>query len=196
MLYHTHKYFLFLNLEYFLSFSFCFHLCIFQFILKRNISKLQYIGAICIVLSIIVAKLDDVLTTSTNSIPSVAIVLAVVASCNSVAAALFTESLFKVIFSSIPTEWQHCYISDLWWELSCPAVLALSLWLPCLQHCSCPLQYKYWSSSGFHLTPTCVCWGHHLIGPCLGVQQYGGPGGGLHPQEAGQHCEGVHWGHC
>merc|ERR1712179_342937 len=68
---------------------------VYKFILKRNISPLQYIGAICIVLSIIVAKLDDGLTTSTNTLPSVAIVLAVVASCNSVAAALFTESLFK-----------------------------------------------------------------------------------------------------
>jgi len=68
---------------------------LYKFILKRNISKWQYIGALCIVASIIVAKLDDVLTKSSNSIPSVAILLAAVASCISVAAALFTESLFK-----------------------------------------------------------------------------------------------------
>jgi len=68
---------------------------VYKFILKRPISKLQYMGALCIVASIIVAKLDDLLTSSINSVPSVAIVLAVVASCNSVAAALFTESLFK-----------------------------------------------------------------------------------------------------
>lgn len=84
---------------------------LFQFLLKRSISKWQYTGALCIVASIIVAKLDDVLTTSTNSIPSVAIVLAVVASCNSVAAALYTESLFKVIPSYTPhTEITLSYI--------------------------------------------------------------------------------------
>ena len=54
----------------------------------------------CIVASIIVAKLDDVLSGSNNTIPILAVVLAIIASCNSVGAALYTESLFKVIYKN------------------------------------------------------------------------------------------------
>ena len=67
-----------------------------QFILKRNISFLQFMGALLIVLSILVAKTGDLLSgATTNVIPLLAIVLAVIASSNSVGAAVYTESLFK-----------------------------------------------------------------------------------------------------
>ena len=52
------------------------------------------------VASIIVAKLDSVLSEGGNTIPLMAVVLAMVASCNSVGAAVYTESLFKVMPSS------------------------------------------------------------------------------------------------
>ena len=47
------------------------------------------------VTSIIVAKLDSVLSEGGNTIPLMAVVLAMVASCNSVGAAVYTESLFR-----------------------------------------------------------------------------------------------------
>eukprot|EP00092_Neocalanus_flemingeri_P017436 GFUD01018861.1.p1 GENE.GFUD01018861.1~~GFUD01018861.1.p1 ORF type:complete len:378 (-),score=110.75 GFUD01018861.1:36-1169(-) len=68
---------------------------IYKFVLKRDISVFQYIGALCIVASIIVAKLGDLMFAGGNTIPLLAIVLAMVASCNSVGAAVYTESLFK-----------------------------------------------------------------------------------------------------
>ena len=67
-----------------------------QYVLNRNISITQYVGALCIVASIIIAKLDDVVTESGNPIPILAILLAMVVCCNSVGAAVYTESLFKV----------------------------------------------------------------------------------------------------
>ena len=69
---------------------------LYKFILKREVSALQFVGALMIVASIVVAKLGDVLSTDmTNVIPLSAIVLAAVAACNSVGAAVYTESLFK-----------------------------------------------------------------------------------------------------
>ena len=69
---------------------------LYKFILKREVSALQFVGALMIVASIVVAKLGDVLSTDmTNVIPFSAIVLAAVAACNSVGAAVYTESLFK-----------------------------------------------------------------------------------------------------
>jgi len=69
---------------------------LYKFILKREVSTLQFVGALLIVASIVVAKLGDVLSEDiTNSIPLIAIVLAAVAACNSVGAAVYTESLFK-----------------------------------------------------------------------------------------------------
>ena len=67
-----------------------------KFILNRNISAIQYVGSLCIVASIIIAKLDDVLTESGNPIPSLAFLLAMIGCCNSVVAAVYTETLFKV----------------------------------------------------------------------------------------------------
>ena len=40
--------------------------------------------------------MDDILDNSSNSVPLLAVVLAMVASCNSVGASLYTEYLFKV----------------------------------------------------------------------------------------------------
>ena len=163
---------------------------LFQFILKRNISKGQYIGALCIVASIIVANLDDVLTTSSNSIPSVAILLAAVASCISVAAALFTESFFKVVSIHHIQCW-HLLIAEFWWELPWTAVLALCLWLPCLHHGSCLNFTKCWPCGGIFIHWQCFSWSHCIAGDGPGVQQHRGPCGSLHPQEVGQYCQGV-----
>merc|ERR1711934_598812 len=69
---------------------------LYKFILKREVSALQFLGALLIVASIVVAKVGDVLSSDlTNSIPLTAIILAAVAACNSVGAAVYTESLFK-----------------------------------------------------------------------------------------------------
>ena len=69
---------------------------LYKFILKREVSALQFLGALFIVASIVVAKVGDVLSSDlTNSIPLTAIILAGVAACNSVGAAVYTESLFK-----------------------------------------------------------------------------------------------------
>ena len=69
---------------------------LYKFILKREVSALQFVGALLIVASIVVAKVGDVLSSDlTNSIPLTAIILAAVAACNSVGAAVYTESLFK-----------------------------------------------------------------------------------------------------
>merc|ERR1712156_1173938 len=69
---------------------------LYKFILKREVSALQFVGALLIVASIVVAKVGDVLSSDlTNSIPITAIILAAVGACNSVGAAVYTESLFK-----------------------------------------------------------------------------------------------------
>merc|ERR1712080_607541 len=52
---------------------------LYKFILKREVSLFQFLGAVLIVASIVVAKLGDVLSTDmTNAIPLLAIVLAAV----------------------------------------------------------------------------------------------------------------------
>jgi len=69
---------------------------LYKFFLKREITKLQFVGTLCIVLSIVVAKLGDIVGTSVGPrIPPIAFVLAIIASCNSVAAGVYTETLFK-----------------------------------------------------------------------------------------------------
>jgi len=74
---------------------------VYKFILKRDISFLQFMGALLIVVSILVAKTGDLLSgATTNAVPLLAIVLAVIASSNSVGAAVYTESLFKAGNSS------------------------------------------------------------------------------------------------
>ena len=55
-----------------------------QFFLKRPLSILQFVGAIFIVASIVIAKLPDLLGSSAvNVLPVTAILLAMVASANS-----------------------------------------------------------------------------------------------------------------
>lgn len=90
---------------------------IYKFVLRRQLTTFQFFGAFLIVISIGVAKTPDILqiwkpensnlpanatstestsnTTSVNAIPLTAILLAIVASCNSVGAAVYTEQLFK-----------------------------------------------------------------------------------------------------
>ena len=89
--------------------------------LRRQLTLLQFVGALLIVISIGVAKTPDILSliypindktvhtvlntngssidaaaeAGVNSIPAMAILLALVASCNSVGAAVYTEQLFK-----------------------------------------------------------------------------------------------------
>ena len=69
---------------------------VYKLVLGRSVSPLQCCGAACIVLSLAAAKLDSLLTTTTNSLPATAVALALIVSSNSVAAAVYTESLFKV----------------------------------------------------------------------------------------------------
>jgi len=94
---------------------------IYKFVLRRQLTLLQFLGAMLIVISIAVAKTPDILqliypitdqtvlnasqngsetaqkivSSGVNSIPAAAIALALVASCNSVGAAVYTEQLFK-----------------------------------------------------------------------------------------------------
>ena len=72
-------------------------------ILNGSITWLQYVGALCIVASIIVAKIEDLALGSNETIPITAVVLAIVASCNSVGAALYMEYLFKVSYKKAPS---------------------------------------------------------------------------------------------
>ena len=68
----------------------------YKFVLKRDISLLQFAGALLIVASIVVAKLGDIMSVDGgNHIPMMAIIFAMVSSFNSVGAAVYTESLFK-----------------------------------------------------------------------------------------------------
>lgn len=69
---------------------------VYKFFLKREVTWLQFVGAVLIVLSIVVAKAGDIFSTDqSNSVPFLAIVLAIIASCNSVGTAVYTETLFK-----------------------------------------------------------------------------------------------------
>lgn len=92
---------------------------IYKFVLRRQLTSLQFLGALLIVISIGIAKTPDILqiiypvsdqtvlgginknatsdlpTNAVNVIPITAILLALVASCNSVGAAVYTEQLFK-----------------------------------------------------------------------------------------------------
>jgi len=70
--------------------------CLYKFILKRDVTKLQFIGAFLIVMSIVVAKLGDLLSSDGgNNIPLMALVFAVVSSFNSVGVSVYQETLFK-----------------------------------------------------------------------------------------------------
>jgi len=69
---------------------------VYKFFLKRDITPLQFSGALIIVASIVVTKLGDLMSVDGgNHIPMMAIIFAVVSSFNSVGAAVYTESLFK-----------------------------------------------------------------------------------------------------
>ena len=64
---------------------------------RRDVTSLQFAGALLIVASIVVAKLGDLLSTEGgNVIPLMAIVYAVVSSLNSVGVSVYQEQLFKV----------------------------------------------------------------------------------------------------
>ena len=69
---------------------------LYKFILKRDISLVQFVGALAIVASIVVALLGDVISVDGyNNMPTTAIIFAIVSSFNSVGAAVYTQSLFK-----------------------------------------------------------------------------------------------------
>eukprot|EP00096_Caligus_rogercresseyi_P006532 TRINITY_DN2302_c0_g1_i1.p1 TRINITY_DN2302_c0_g1~~TRINITY_DN2302_c0_g1_i1.p1 ORF type:complete len:338 (-),score=29.17 TRINITY_DN2302_c0_g1_i1:196-1209(-) len=68
---------------------------IYRVFLKREINYLQYLGIACIVSSLVIAKIPDVMYYSVNKVPFTAISLALVASCLSALAAIYTELLFK-----------------------------------------------------------------------------------------------------
>jgi len=69
---------------------------LYKFVLKREVTVAQFTGAFIIVISIVVAKLGDLLSLDGgNQIPMLAIVFAIISSFNSVGAAVYTESLFK-----------------------------------------------------------------------------------------------------
>ena len=90
--------------------------CIYKFILKRDVSNLQFLGSFLIMGSIVVAKLgstdrqttlniivihhftsgDLLSSTSGNVIPVMALVFALVSSFNSVGVSVYQEQLFKV----------------------------------------------------------------------------------------------------
>jgi len=107
---------------------------LYKFILKRDISLFQYIGALCMVASIIVAKLDSVLSEGGNTIPLMAVVLAMVASCNSVGAAVYTESLFKTSGEKFLEQqfWLYLYgtvVASAVHVISAPVVLPMQSFL-------------------------------------------------------------------
>jgi len=66
----------------------------YKFILGRNTTRLQFGGAALMVLSILLAKAGD-LDSESQTIPTAAILLALFASVNSVAASIFTEVQLK-----------------------------------------------------------------------------------------------------
>ena len=86
--------------------------CIYKFILRRDVSRLQFLGSFLIMGSIVVAKLgkhfkhyyccfpliagDLLSSTGVNDIPLMALVFAVVSSFNSVGVSVYQEQLFKV----------------------------------------------------------------------------------------------------
>jgi len=70
--------------------------CLYKFILRRDVSNLQFIGSFLIVGSIVCAKLGDLMSSSGgNGIPTMAIIFAVVSSFNSVGVSVYQEQLFK-----------------------------------------------------------------------------------------------------
>lgn len=69
---------------------------VYKFILKREVTLLQFVGAVVIVASIVSAKVGDLISTDeVNAVPTLAIILAMITSVNSVVAAVYMESLFK-----------------------------------------------------------------------------------------------------
>nr|ACO15724.1 ZK370.7 [Caligus clemensi] len=68
---------------------------IYRAFLKRQLTHWQYVGIGCIVSSLMIAKIPDVLFYSVNKVPLIAIVLALIASCISAMASIYTELLFK-----------------------------------------------------------------------------------------------------
>jgi len=70
--------------------------CSYKFILKRNVTKLQFLGVFLIVLSIGVTKLTDITATDgVNNIPLNAYLMAMIVSFISTGVSLYQELLFK-----------------------------------------------------------------------------------------------------
>ena len=71
--------------------------CVYKFLLKREVTPLQFTGAVMIVMSIVLAKLGDVVgADGGNVIPALAILYSVISSINSVGVSIYQELLFKV----------------------------------------------------------------------------------------------------
>jgi len=69
---------------------------LYKFVLRREVTNIQFLGSTLIVMSIVCAKLGDLLSSDGgNSIPVLAIVFAVVSSFNSVGVSVYQEQLFK-----------------------------------------------------------------------------------------------------
>ncbi|XP_059081889.1 uncharacterized protein LOC131879550 isoform X3 [Tigriopus californicus] len=66
----------------------------YKFLLNRPVQRLQFVGVLCIIISIILMKMPDILG-HTNQLPPMVILLSLAASIISVLAALYTETLFK-----------------------------------------------------------------------------------------------------
>jgi len=70
--------------------------CVYKFLLKREVTPLQFTGAVMIVMSIVLAKLGDVVgADGGNVIPALAILYSVISSINSVGVSIYQELLFK-----------------------------------------------------------------------------------------------------
>ena len=109
--------------------------CVYKFVLKREVTGLQFTGASMIVMSIVLAKLGDVVgSDGGNVIPALAIVYAVVSSINSVGVSIYQELLFKVKERSLYViSTVNCIeILELWRKFSRTTVLALFLWFNCV----------------------------------------------------------------
>ena len=85
---------------------------LYKFVLKRNVTGLQFVGVLMIVASIVLAKLGDGLSgTAAPTIPLTAVLLACLSANISVAASVYTESLFKASDSSFLEQqfWLYLY---------------------------------------------------------------------------------------
>lgn len=69
---------------------------VYKFVLKREVTTLQFIGSSLMVTSIIIAKLGDILSSEGgNFIPFLAILYAAISSINSVGVSIYQEQIYK-----------------------------------------------------------------------------------------------------